>query len=58
MGEEDASFYGVYYDIDEIGASCGNARYYVLPSKPAIDGMIGRSIDRQQGDVSIATSRR
>lgn len=46
-----------YYDIDEISASCGNTRYYVLPSKPAIDGMIGRSIDRQRGDVSITTSR-
>lgn len=35
-------------------ASCGNARYYVLPREPAIEGTIDRSFDRQRGDVSIA----
>lgn len=44
-----------YYDIDETGVSCDNARYYVLPSELAIDGTTNRSIDRQRGDVSIAT---
>jgi len=42
-----------YYDIAGMGgkgwgaaASCGNVRYYVLPSELAIDGTIDRSIVR------------
>lgn len=36
-----------YYDIDGTGVSCGNARYYVLPSELAIDETTDRSIDSE-----------
>lgn len=35
-----------YYDIDGTSVSCGNARYYVLPSELAIDGTTDRSTAR------------
>lgn len=38
-----------YYNTRGIAASCGNTRYYVL--------LNDRTIDRHEGDVSIATQK-
>lgn len=46
-----------YYDIDGTGVSCGNARYYVLPSELAIDGTTDRSIDRSTNSEGMFQSR-